>query len=143
MHLFIQTVHLLCCESLASKTDKHRHRLSEMEGKEREREREMKPHCQGTYHKGVFRANMTMARMCFKAYYFKWLVRHKGSFPQCQVKSKKGKMLPYAAMDQSRMETKRHLHREAEKSKSEIDHTANHPIGNGLVQRPAVYFQLK
>lgn len=87
---------------------------------------------------------MTMARMCCKAHYFEWLVRHNGSFPRCQVKSKKGKMVLYAPMDQSQVETKRQLHMEAENAKSWINHTTNRPIENGgLVQKLAVCFNLK
>lgn len=40
----------------------------------------MKPHCQGTCHKVVFRADVTTTHTCRQAFYFKRLERHNGSF---------------------------------------------------------------
>lgn len=156
MHLFIQTVHLLCGKSLASKsTTTDIHTWNERDGrgekvreqeKEQEREkeskREMKPHCQGTCHKAVFSANMTMARMCCKACYFKWPVQHNGGLPWCRAKSK-GWIVLYAPRDQRQVETKRQLPMEAANAKSWINHTTNRSFGSGrLLQKLAVSFDL-
>lgn len=53
-------------------------------------------------------------------------VRQNGSFPQQQVKSKKGKMVLYVPMDQSHVETKSQVHIEAEKTKV-MDQPYNKP----------------